>query len=129
MKTKRVLSYILTALLAFALGIFALACVIRPRTLELSEPDLSAVEDGEYIGVCQNKLLFAAVRVRVTDHELRGVELLYHKPSYLAQAQEAARRVAQAGTLQVDAVSGATLTSDTVRKAVENALTAAAVSR
>lgn len=123
-KFKKALSYILTALLAFCLGVFALACVIRPQPLSVGDMDLSAVADGEYIGVCQNKLLFAVVRVGVRQHEIESVQVLYHKAAYIRQAEQTADAVRAAQSLEIDAISGATLTRDTVLKAIENAVTA-----
>ena len=80
------------------------------------------VADGEYIGVCQNKILFAVVKVEIKGHEITGIEVIAHKPSYMKQAEQIAGAVCAAQSLEVDAISGATLTSDTVLKAIENAL-------
>lgn len=120
---KRALTLVLVAVISFGLGVFALACLLRPQALDVDEPDLSAVADGEYIGFCQNKLLFAVVRVEVREHRIEGVEVLAHKESYMPQARQTAERVCAGQSLRVDAVSGATLTASTVLKAVENALT------
>ena len=68
------------------------------------------------------KILFAVVRVEVSGHEIRGIEILEHKESYLPQAKMIADDVLTEQSLEVDAVSGATLTSDTVKKAIEDAL-------
>ncbi len=119
---KRLLSYILTAALAFLLGVFALACVLRPQPLDIGSLELSTAADGQYIGVCQNKILLAVVRVTVKDHRITDIEVLEHKASYMAQAVRTADAVCESQSLEVDAVSGATLTRDTVLKAVENAL-------
>lgn len=75
---------LITTLVCFT----AFAILLRPQTLEIGMLDLNTVTDGEYIGVCQNKILIAVVRVCVENHE----------------------------------ITGATLTSDTVLKAIENAL-------
>ena len=66
--------------------------------------------------------LFAVVRVEVSDHEIRGIEILEHQESYLPQAEMIAGDVLRSQSLEVDAISGATLTSDTVKKAIEDAL-------
>lgn len=123
-RIKKLLSYMLTALLAFAMGVFALASVIRPQPMEVSQLDLSDVPDGHYIGVCQNKLLFAVVGVDVREHEFSSVDVLYHKAAYMEQAELTADMALAGQTLQVDAISGATLTRDTVLKAIENAVAA-----
>ena len=98
------------------------ALLLRPRTLEIGQVDLNTVEDGTYIGVCQNKILFAVVRVEVSGHEIRSIEILEHKESYLLQAEMIAHDVLGSQSLEVDAISEATLTSDTVKKAIEDAL-------
>ena len=121
-RLKQILICLLAAAVAFGLGVLTLACLLRPQVLEVGEPDLSTVADGEYIGVCQNKLLFAVVRVEVEAHRIAGVEVLWHKESYMPQARQTAERIAAAQSLRVDAVSGATLTATTVQKAVENAI-------
>ena len=122
MEKKKVLS-LLAAILITALGCFAaVALLLRPQTLEIGAVDLDTVTDGEYIGVCQNKILIAAVKVYVKNHEIADIEILEHKASYLEQAETIAGKVCAEQTLEVDAVSGATLTSDTVLKAIENAL-------
>lgn len=109
---------LITAFVCFA--IFAL--LLRPQTLEIGTVDLNTVADGEYIGVCQNKILVAVVKVHVQNHEITNIEVLEHKASYMGQAEKIAGEVCDGQTLEVDAISGATFTSDTVLKAIENAL-------
>ena len=72
--------------------------------------------------MCQNKILFAVVKVKIQDHKITDVEVIEHKESYMEQARQIAERVCDEQSLNVDAISGATLTSDTVKKAIENAL-------
>lgn len=98
------------------------AFVLRPQKLEIGAVDLDTVSDGEYVGVCQNKILFAVVKVKVQNHEISDVEVIEHKASYMKQAEQIAENVCDKQSLDVDAISGATLTSDTVLKAIENAL-------
>ena len=56
------------------------------------------------------------------NHEIADIEILEHKASYMGQAERIAGEVCAGQTLEVDAISGATFTSDTVLKAIENAL-------
>jgi len=78
MNIKKVFSFgtaiLITAFVCFA--IFAL--LLRPQTLEIGTVDLNTVADGEYIGVCQNKILIAVV--------IMDIEVLEHKASYMGQA-------------------------------------------
>lgn len=122
MKKKLVLAVLLTAVLTAAAMFSVIALALRPTTLQVQEVDMSRVHDGEYIGIYQNKLLLAVVRVEVFDHQIMEIEVLQHKESYMPQARQTAEQVVEQQSLQVDTIAGATFTCDTVRKAVENAL-------
>ena len=93
------------------------------QVLDIKDVDFNTIADGEYIGICQNKILLAVVKVHVKDHEISDIEILEHKDSYMEQAKQIADDVCSNQSLEVDAISGATLTSKTVLKAIENALT------
>jgi len=122
MKNKHVQNIAIAVVITLLVSFVVVALLLRPRTLDIGQVDLNTVEDGTYIGICQNKILFAVVRVEVSGHEIRGIEILEHKESYLPQAEMIADDVLMEQSLEVDAVSGATLTSDTVKKAIEDAL-------
>lgn len=109
------ITILITAFLCFA----TVALALRPQTLDIGMVDLNTVPNGEYIGVCQNKILIAVV---VMNHEITDIEILEHKASYMEQAEKIANEVCSGQSLEIDAISGATLTSDTVLKAIENAL-------
>lgn len=119
---KKVLPYVFTVAITLFIGFVIVAFVLRPQKLEISTVDLDTASDGEYVGVCQNKILFAVVEVKIQDHKITDVEVIEHKESYMEQARQIAERVCDEQSLNVDAISGATLTSDTVQKAIENAL-------
>lgn len=119
---KKVLPYVFTVAITLFLGFVTVAFVLRPQKLEIGTVNLDTVSDGEYVGVCQNKILFAVVRVKIQEHKITDVEVIEHKESYMEQARQIAERVCDEQSLNVDAISGATLTSDTVQKAIENAL-------
>lgn len=119
---KKVLPYVFTVAITLFIGFVIVAFVLRPQKLEISTVDLDTASDGEYVGVCQNKILFAVVKVKIQDHKITDVEVIEHKASYMEQARQIAERVCDEQSLNVDAISGATLTSNTVQKAIENAL-------
>ena len=121
-KWKKAVSYLLTIVVTICVCFAVAAVVLRPQTLNIGTVDLNTVADGEYIGVCQNKILFAVVKVEVQDHKITDIEVVEHKASYMEQAEQIAGAVSSAQSLDVDAITGATLTSDTVLKAIENAL-------
>ena len=122
MNIKKVFSFLAAILVTAFLCFAVFALLLRPQALEIGTVDLNTVADGEYIGVCQNKILIAVVKVRVQNHEITDIEVLEHKASYMGQAERIAGEVCAEQTLEVDAISGETFTSDTVLKAIENAL-------
>ena len=121
-KMKKVVPYCLTIAATLCVGFILGAFLLRPQALDIGTVDLNTIADGEYIGVCQNKILFAVVKVEIQDHKIIGIEVVEHKASYMEQANQIAGAVCSEQSLEVDAISGATLTSDTVLKAIENAL-------
>jgi len=122
MKKKKVYPFLITILITAFLCFVTVALVLRPQMLDIGMVDLNTVPNGEYIGVCQNKILMAVVKVCVMDHEITDIEILEYKASYMEQAEKIANEVCSGQSLEIDAISGATLTSDTVLKAIENAL-------
>lgn len=121
-KMKKVVPYCLTIAATLCVGFILVAFLLRPQALDIGTVDLNTIADGEYIGVCQNKILFAVVKVEIQDHKIIGIEIVEHKASYMEQANQIAGAVCSEQSLEVDAISGATFTSDTVLKAIENAL-------
>lgn len=121
-RMKKTLPYVFTVAITLFIGFVIVAFVLRPQKLDIGAVDLDTVSDGEYVGVCQNKILFAVVKVKVQNHKITDVEVIEHKASYMEQAKQIAENVCGEQALDVDAISGATLTSNTVLKAIENAL-------
>lgn len=121
-KLRKILPYLLTVAVTLCAGFILVAFLLRPRPRQIGRVDLNTAADGEYIGVCQNKILFAVVKVEIQDHKISDIEVVEHKASYMEQANQIAQEVCQEQSLEVDAISGATFTSDTVLKAIENAM-------
>ena len=123
LKVKKGIPILITVVITLLVGFVLMAFMLRPQVLDIKDVDFNTIADGEYIGICQNKILLAVVKVHVKDHEISDIEILEHKDSYMEQAKQIADDVCSNQSLEVDAISGATLTSKTVLKAIENALT------
>lgn len=122
MKKKRVFIIMLVAVMGALGGMGAMAMLLRPEKIDVEPIDIGQVEDGDYIGVHQNKILFAVVRVCVDAGAIAHAQVLFHKDSYMTQAEQIMADIVARQSLEVDTISGATLTCDTVRKATQNAL-------
>ena len=122
MKATQVRAIIFAVAITLLVACIAFAILLRPRILDIESIDLNTVEDGTYTGVYQNKILLAAVQVEIADHAIVSIDILEHKDAYMPQARQIAGDVLDTQSLEVDAISGATLTSNTVLKAIEDAL-------
>ena len=97
------------------------------RSLPLNAVDFSKLTDGTYHGAYEGgmyKWRANECDVTVTDGKVTGIQLVGSKDpgSKNTQHQVLYDRVVQAQSLQVDTISGATLTSKAWLQAVENAL-------
>ena len=95
--------------------------------LQLNNIDFSKLKDGTYVAEYDGGMFgwrSNKVRVIVENGSVVGIELLETVDDAPTQAQkdELFQRVIDEQSLQVDAISGATLTSDGYLQGVENAL-------
>ncbi|WP_271809032.1 FMN-binding protein [Clostridium beijerinckii] len=92
------------------------------KELTINNVDLSKIPDGKYIGSYDVNLISAKVSVTVKDHKIENIDLLEHKTDRGKPAEVIPDMVVKAQSLQVDTISGATNSSKTILKAIENAL-------
>ena len=83
---------------------------------------ISAVEDGIYEGEAETALVKVTVLVTVADHQIRDIQLTRHENGRGAPAEAMLAEMVRQNTSEVDTVSGATMSSKTIRAAVRNAL-------
>lgn len=92
------------------------------KTVEVKNVDLSAVADGTYTGSYDAFPVTAEVSVTVKDHEITDLRLISHGHGPDHGADAITGDVLEAQSLDVDAVSGATMSSKVVLLAIEDAL-------
>ena len=108
---------------AVLLGIiFIVMLTQKPEKMEISNMDISSVSDGTYVGRADNGFVKAAVSVEVSDGKLKIINILEHDTLLGRPGEKIIDDIVEQQSLEVDAVSSATYSSDTIRKAVENAL-------
>ena len=83
---------------------------------------ISAVEDGIYEGEVETALVKVTVLVTVADHQIRDIQLTRHENGRGAPAEAMLAEMVRQNTSEVDTVSGATMSSKTIRAAVRNVL-------
>lgn len=103
----------------------ALAVVLNlPKPLSVSDSayNLSLLSDGTYIGNCDNGLVKVMTEVDVQANAITAIRIIDHQNGLGSPAETITSDIISAQSIEVDAVSGATASSETILKAVENAL-------
>lgn len=85
--------------------------------------NLASIEDGTYTGDFEAGLVYASVSSTIKDGILTDIQLLEHKNGKGRAAESILSDMLTKQTTSVDTVSGATISSKVIRKAVENSLT------
>ncbi len=117
---KKVLVLILVVLLAG----FAIVNAKKKEEKEPAPIEISQIADGTYLGK-SGGITGVKVEVTVERGKITRIEILKARggPKYKKKAiKEMPGRIIQAQSLKVDAVTGATKSSKSIIKAVENAL-------
>jgi uncharacterized protein with FMN-binding domain len=95
--------------------------IIKQITIE--DVNLKEVKDGRYRGEhTANDLVKAVVEVEVKEHQIKEIKLIEHDNWRGEKAEVMPNKVIKAQSLAVDTVSGATVSSKVILKAIEIAL-------
>lgn len=90
--------------------------------ISFSNPQVSSVADGQYIGECDVGYIFVKVKVTVKDGTIIDIQLLDHRNERGKAGEGVVGKMLVQQHTDVDAVSSATNSSKVIKKAVENAL-------
>ncbi len=124
----KIIVWILVGLAVLVGGVIAFGLIGRRagETLPIGSVDFSTLPDGEYTGQYKGGRWSNKVRVTVKAGKVTGIDIvqdiLFRQPEVTRRTLEA---IIETQSLEVDAVSGATITAKAYLKAVENALTGA----
>jgi uncharacterized protein with FMN-binding domain len=92
------------------------------KTAIITTPDLHNIDDGKYTGSYRSRVVRAKVQVSVQDHGIKTINILKHFNGQGSNAEVIVDDVITAQSLEVDTVSGATISSKVILKAIEIAL-------
>ncbi|HBN82690.1 MAG TPA: hypothetical protein DDZ89_02500 [Clostridiales bacterium] len=117
-------------ILAGVLGIFLILMVVLffkmgsdMKNLRVDEVDLHSVQDGVYIGKSETTLVKVEVKVEVKDHKIIRIDILKHEHGKGEKAERITDDMIRENKIDVDAISGATTSSEVIKSAVSDALT------
>ncbi|CCQ94572.1 FMN-binding domain protein [[Clostridium] ultunense Esp] len=88
----------------------------------VSSVDLSSIQDGSYTGEYILSPVKVEVEVVVKNNEIYDIKILEHQNGFGEKAEAIIEEIIEKQKLNVDLVSGATVSSKVILKAVENAL-------
>lgn len=125
-KPKKVFTKILkitAILLTILIILFAILFLTqKPKNLSITDVDLTAIKNGLYTGSVDNGLVKATVSVEINNGEILNITILEHDNMLGKPAERIIDNIVEQQSLDVDTIASATYSSDTLRKAVENAL-------
>ena len=123
---KRALKILLPAVLALLIITMCAVIVIRMnsqvKSFDRSEIDVSQVKDGIYEGRSETDMVKVDVRVTVSNGDISDIEIVKHECGKGKIANVIVEEMIEKDDVEVDAVSGATFSSEVIKDAVRNAL-------
>jgi len=125
MKALKVIGYVFLGIIALVLVMagFGTVGLKQALALEIQSVDLNTIPDGEYTGEYNNARWSNTVEVIVKDHEITDINIIKSgNQSQFAVLDEIADKVIVSQKVNIDAVSGATATTNSLLKAIEKAL-------
>ena len=82
------------------------------------------LKDGEYEGTARGYISYITVRVTIKDGKIADIKVIQEDetPEYFNEAVKVLNSIISANSTDVDSISGATVSSDALKEAVEDAL-------
>ena len=125
---KQALKILLVIPAVLALLIITMCAVIvirmnsQVKSFDRSEIDVSQVKDGIYEGRSETDMVKVDVRVTVSNGDISDIEIVKHECGKGKIANVIVEDMIEKDDVEVDAVSGATFSSEVIKDAVRNAL-------
>ena len=112
-------------MVVFFIGLIILGCSTSFKTIIAQMPDLKQINDGVYRGFYElsGTPVKVTLDVTVQSNRISKIDIIKHICSPIGKKAEViVEQVMEKQSLDIDAVSGATASSKTLLKAIENAL-------
>lgn len=122
MKFKKTKIFLGVLLVIIVIGFFVMTRGIKEgKKLEINSVDISKLEDGTYIGKYSKDRWISEVEVSVRGKKIENIKTL-SQPLTPDVGDELSKRIIEKQNVNVDVISGATVSSKAYLKSVENAL-------
>ncbi|WP_035292299.1 FMN-binding protein [Clostridium sp. KNHs214] len=90
--------------------------------MTFTDINISSIKDGAYTGEFKAGLVFVKVKTTIKDKKITDIKLIEHKNGKGSGAESIISDIIAKQTTDVDMISGATISSKVIRKAIENSL-------
>jgi uncharacterized protein with FMN-binding domain len=94
----------------------------KVEEISVSDINFTTLADGIYQGEYDVDYIYAKVEVVIEGGKISGITILEHGNEHGKPGEEVIKRILQQQKINVDAVSGATNSSNVIKKAVEQAV-------
>lgn len=121
-KILKIAAIIFAALIIVICIMIVILQTHRPQDLKIMDVDIGAIKDGVYTDSAENGIVNVTVSVEVYNGSIVDVTILEHDNLLGKPAEAIVESIIEQQSLDVDAITSATYSSDTIRKAIENAL-------
>lgn len=121
-KGLKILGIISCIFIFIVVAFFIKLKLTKVPVVEMQNIDLTRVQDGSYIGEYSTETNKAKVKVNVKSNKIISIDILKHENGLGEKAEKLIEDVVNQQTVDVDNVSGATASSNVIKKAIENAL-------
>lgn len=121
-KKALIIAFAVILLLLVAGRILLGKMVRNVQNIPVFTPDLSEIADGNYIGEYSIAPVSVKVEVVIDKHQITQITILQHQNGLGSAAESIVNDVTEKQSLEINAVSGATVSSKCILKAIENAI-------
>ena len=125
MKWHRIMTILMAACIVWHVVVYFMDFREYQKNVEsitFENIELSDVEDGTYVGEYDAGYIYAKVEVTIEDGRIVSINLMEHRNEKGKTAEVILDNIVAMQEIDVDAVSGATNSSNVIKKAIENAL-------
>ena len=121
-RTTAIIVVLLAVIIAGGLYTIKQQAAAALKNLTYETIDMQTLMDGQYLGEADAGLVKARVQVTIKDRAIIQIDILEHKNGMGQKAERIVKDMVKDNTCQVDVISGATLSSLTIKSAVSRAL-------
>ncbi|MPM51118.1 hypothetical protein SDC9_97865 [bioreactor metagenome] len=122
MRFKKTKIFLCVLLVIIVSGLFIMTRGIKEgKTVEINSVDISKLEDGTYVGKYSKDRWTSEVEVSVKNKKIENIKVL-SQPLTPDVSSELSEKIIEKQNVNVDVISGATVSSKAYLKSVENAL-------